>query len=104
VVGAVRGKRVAEALHTLEAMPKRAALPIMKLLRSAVANATQKGFHVEELVVSKATVDKGVVFKRSTPRARGSSSLIRKRSSHVTLELSKIPARVKATPVVKAEK
>ena len=91
VVGAMRGKRVVEALSTLDAMPKRAAGPIAKLLRSALANATSKGMHAEELMVSSATVNKGTVYKRSTPRARGSSSMIHKRSSHVKLELSKVP-------------
>ena len=109
VVGAIRGKRVVGALQVLEAMPKRAAGPIAKLLQSAVANASVKGFHADELVISKATVDKGMVIKRFTPRARGSSSPIHKRCSHVKLELSQIAPVVakapKATkPAAKAKK
>ncbi len=94
VVDAVRGKSVVEALRMLDAMPKRAATPIAKLLRSAVANASSKGLYAEELLVSKAVVGKGTVYKRSMPRARGSSSMIHKRCSHVQIELSKKPQMV----------
>ena len=96
VAGLVRGKRVNEALIVLDAMPKRAAAPVAKLIRSAVANARTKGISHDDLVVSKMTVGKGVVFKRSMPRARGSMSLIQKKSSHVTVELSNVVSKAKA--------
>ncbi len=96
VVGLVRGKRVNEALIVLDAMPKRAAEPVAKLIRSAVANARTKGISQDDLVVSKMTVGQGVVFKRSMPRARGSMSMLQKKSSHVTVELSNVAPKAKA--------
>jgi large subunit ribosomal protein L22 len=87
VAGLIRGKRVDLALAELEVLPKRAALPLAKLLRSAAANARVKGIDQNMLVVSKISVGKGTVMKRRSPRARGSSSVIRKKSSHVFLEL-----------------
>ena len=89
VVGAIRGKRVVDALNILDAMPKRAAGPVAKLLRSAVANASIKNITLEELMISKATVDKGMVIRRSMPRARGSSSMLHQRCSHIRFELSR---------------
>lgn len=85
----VRGKDVAKARATLKFVNKRAAEPFMKLLDSAVANATQQGVAAESLFVETVAVDKGVVLKRFMPRARGSASRINKRSSHITIALGK---------------
>lgn len=82
----VRGKEVGKALETLKFVNKRAALPVEKLIRSAVANAKNTGT-TGTLVVKSIAVDKGVVQKRFMPRARGSASPINKRSSHITIEL-----------------
>jgi len=84
----VRGKRVNEALATLQFVDKRAAGPFAKVINSAKANAVQAGKDVEKLVISKVTVDKGPTFKRFMPRARGSASPINRRNSHITVELS----------------
>lgn len=83
----IKGKRVADALTMLNALPKRASGPVNKLLLSAVANAKQAGVDETNLVVSNVTVNKGIVMKRSMPRARGSASRINKRTSHVLLTL-----------------
>lgn len=86
----VRGKDVEKALKTLTFVNKRAALPMEKLIKSAVANARTQGETApEKLVIKKIAVDKGIVMKRFTPRARGAASPINKRSSHITLELGK---------------
>lgn len=87
VVDVVRGKEVDTALTALQFLGKRAAGPVEKLIRSAVANARSQGIDTKTLVVSKITVDKGTVLKRFMPRARGSASRINKRNSHITLEL-----------------
>ncbi len=87
VADAVRGKSVTEALAVLAHMPKRAAVPMQKLLLSAVANAKNAGLSVDTLRVAKMSVDKGIVFKRLMPRARGRGAQILKRTSHVTLTL-----------------
>ncbi|HEX8993903.1 MAG TPA: 50S ribosomal protein L22 [Candidatus Paceibacterota bacterium] len=104
VAGLVRGKRVDEALAVLDMMPKRAALPVAKLIKSAVANAQSQGMMKDDLVISKVTVDKGIVFKRSVPRARGSMALIRKKASHIKLELSAAAAPKAPAKKVAAKK
>lgn len=83
----VRGKKVKDALNTLQFVDKRASEPFAKVIRSAAANATQKGMHADALKITKVTVDKGPTFKRFMPRARGSASRINKRNSHITVEL-----------------
>lgn len=83
----VRGKKVNDALTTLQFVDKRAAGPFSKVIRSAMANAKQTGANVEALKITKVTVDKGPTYKRFIPRARGSASRINKRNSHVTVEL-----------------
>ena len=100
----IKGKRVAEALILLENLPKRASLPIKKLLLSAVANAKTKGVSEENLFVENITVDKGIVLKRIMPRARGSASRINKRTSHVTLVLAEKEVKAKKVKKVSEKK
>lgn len=83
----VRGKSAAEALTTLQFVDKRAAGPFAKVIKSAVANAKDQGKDVDKLFVKTVQVNKGVVFKRFMPRARGSASRINKRNSHILVEL-----------------
>src|SRR3989344_5360758 len=87
VADAIRGKSVPRARILLEHMDKRAAHQIQKLLEAAIANAKQAGASADELSVKRIAVDKGFVFKKSMPRARGRATPIRKRTSHITLEL-----------------
>lgn len=87
---AIRGKRVPEALQTLHFLTRRAASPLAKLLRSAVANA-KHNYQISEaalLLVSEVRVDGGPTLKRRRPRARGRAFPIKKRTSHVRLVLS----------------
>lgn len=88
VADLVRGKKVSEALTTLQFVDKRASEPFAKVIKSAVANAKDAGVATENLVVKTVTVDKGVTYKRMMPRARGSASRINKRNSHITVELA----------------
>jgi len=87
VAGLIKGKSVAVAELELKHLAKRAALPMEKLLASAVANAKVAGADVENLMVKEVTVDKGVVLKRMMPRAFGRGAAIHKHASHVTLVL-----------------
>jgi large subunit ribosomal protein L22 len=89
VVDTVRGKSVSQALSILGFTRKKAALPVQKLLRSAVANAVDNGGinDVETLVVDRIMVDEGPTLKRYMPRARGRATPIRKRSSHIRVIL-----------------
>jgi large subunit ribosomal protein L22 len=104
VASLIKGKRVADAFICLDNLPKRASLPIKKLLASAVSNAKQKGIEAKDLIVSNITVDKGIVMRRSMPRARGSASRINRRTSHLLLTLSEISVDNNTKPVKKISK
>lgn len=88
VADVIRGKKVNEALNALRFVEKRAADPVAKVIRSAMANAVQAGSDPATLRIAHVAVDKGVTLKRFMPRARGSASRINKRSSHITVTLS----------------
>lgn len=83
----IKSKRVADAITILDSLPKRASGPVQSLLTSAISNAKQAGIKVEDLFVENVTVNKGIVMKRSMPRAHGSASRINKRTSHIMLSL-----------------
>lgn len=87
IAGLVRGKRVADALTTLQFVDKRAAGPFAKVIQSAAANAKSQGKAADTLFIKDVRVDKGIVYKRFMPRARGSASRINKRNSHISVEL-----------------
>lgn len=86
VADLIRGKKADYALALLATLPKRASEPLAKLLKAGIANAK---LPAGELVVSTIEVNGGVVMKRHMPRARGSASQILKRTSHITLGLSR---------------
>jgi large subunit ribosomal protein L22 len=89
VIDLIRGQRVQDALQTLRYTPKRAAKPIEKLLRSAVANAERKAddagapLDVDELFVSKCFVNEGTRWKRLRPAPMGRAFRYKKRTAHV---------------------
>jgi len=92
----IKGKSVLMALAQLKFLSKRASNPIEKLLNSAIANAEHNfGATRAELMVKDIRVDKGIVFRRSMPRARGSASPIKKRTSHITIVLGKLEEKPK---------
>ena len=89
VVDAIRGKKVVEAMRILSVMPKVMAGPVGKLVSSAVSNAKNGGAEeTDNLKIKEIRVDGGVVLKRGMPRAFGSMSPIRKKTSKITLVLS----------------
>ncbi|MBT5764536.1 MAG: 50S ribosomal protein L22 [Nitrospina sp.] len=85
----IRGKGVSDAINILAFTRKRAAGTFQKLLKSAIANAEEnhKVLDVDDLVVKNVRVDEGVTWKRNLPRARGTSNMIQKKTSHITLIL-----------------
>jgi len=88
VVDMVRGKDVQEALNILKFSPQRPADVVAKVMRSAVANAEQKGVaDVDRLFVKAVLVDQGPALKRFMPRAQGRATKIRKPTSHITVVL-----------------
>ena len=89
VADAVRGKTVATALQTLALMPKKGAAIVKKVLESAVANAEHNhGADIDELKVSSIFVDEAPTFKRFRARAKGRSTQIIKRNSHITVQVA----------------
>jgi len=89
VADEVRGLAVGDALARLKYTSAAAARPLAKLLRSAVANAEQKGgrVDVDALVVKTLAVDQGPKMRRFMPRAQGRAYRIEKKTSHVYVEL-----------------
>lgn len=84
----IRGKKVQDAKNALVFAGKRAAPVIANLLHSAVENAKNIGVSdVSNLFVKEVRVDQGIVMKRIMPRARGSASPIRKKTSHIIIVL-----------------
>ncbi|WP_431801836.1 50S ribosomal protein L22 [Microbacterium sp. bgisy203] len=94
VVALIKGKQAQEALAILKFAPQSASEPIYKLVESAVANARVKadrdGEYLDEqdLYVRNAYVDEGTTLKRFQPRAQGRAFQIKKRTSHITVELA----------------
>jgi large subunit ribosomal protein L22 len=89
VADAVRGQSVGSALQILTLMPKKGAGIVKKVLESAIANAEHNhGADIDELKVSVIYVDEAPSFKRFQPRAKGRSSRIIKRNSHITVRVA----------------
>lgn len=91
VAYALKGLPAVEAEAQLSIRNKRASLPLLKLLRSAVSNAKNKNLDLSKLFISKITVDQGPILKRFLPRAQGKATSIHKKLSHITLILSEAP-------------
>jgi large subunit ribosomal protein L22 len=91
VLDQIRGETYRDALIILEFMPYRACEPVMKLLRSAVANAEHNnGLDPTDLVISEAYADAGPTLRRYRPRAQGRAYQIRKPTCHITIAVSPI--------------
>ena len=85
----IRGKDVKTAAAYLMQTPKAASEPMLKLLKSAIANAENNhGMDAEKLYVSTAIANPGPTLKRGMPRARGRYNRILKRTTHLTIGVS----------------
>ena len=92
VLDLVRGQDVILAAEILANGDREAATVVGKVLASAVANAVHNdGLDAEELYVSACYADEGSTLKRWRPRARGRATRIRKRTSHITIIVSRMP-------------
>jgi large subunit ribosomal protein L22 len=92
VVDLIKGRHANEALSVLRFAPQGASVPVAKALESAMANAENNlDLDPDTLWVSKAFVDEGPTLKRFRPRAQGRAYRIRKRSSHITIEVESRP-------------
>jgi large subunit ribosomal protein L22 len=94
VVALVKGRPVAEALDILRYAPQAAATPVYKVIASAAANAENNhAMDRDTLVVAVAVADEGPTLKRIRPRAQGRAYRIRKRTSHITVEVESMPEK-----------
>jgi large subunit ribosomal protein L22 len=93
VLDLIRGQDVQRAAEILNGVEREAAEVIGKVLASAVANAAHNDQqNPEELYVSACYADEGATMKRWRPRARGRATRIRKRTCHITIIVSRLPA------------
>jgi len=91
VIALIRDLPVQEALSVLKFAPQAASEPVSKVLASAIANAEHNfSLDPESLFISSAYVDEGPTMKRFRPRAQGRAYRIRKRTSHITIEVESV--------------
>jgi len=87
VMDLIRGRDVDDALAILGFSKQRAAVMIDKVVRSAVANATEKEADTESLFIKTCFVDPGPIIKRFQPKDRGKAYAIQKKTSHLVVGL-----------------
>ena len=112
VVALIKGKQAQEAIAILKFAPQSASEPIGKLVAAAIANARVKAdkdseyLDEQDLYVANAYVDEGTTLKRFQPRAQGRAFQIKKRTSHITVQLStpEVDAAAPAKTTKKASK
>jgi len=92
VADLIRGQNVQDAEQQLLFSTKRAAKPVLKLLKSAIANAG----NLSNLYIAEIRVDQGPTLKRWRARARGRAAMIKKRTSHITIKLEQCGTKSKS--------
>ena len=92
VIDLIRGRNAGQALNVLRFTKKRAARPIEKVLRSAIANAEQKAqtVDVDRLVVKRAVVNEGPRLRRVRAAPHGRAHLYKRRSSHIEIAVAEL--------------
>ncbi len=90
VIDLLRGKTATEALILLKYIPYKAAMPIEKVLKSAMANAEQQNtkLDIDKLKIKTALVDHGPIMRRTDTRAMGRANIIKKRTCHIKIILA----------------
>lgn len=87
----IRGKQAQEGLNLLRYVPNRGARMLEKVLKSAIANAEDRGArNAERLVIVDARANNGPMFKRMFPRARGTAYIIRRRFAHIHVAIDTV--------------
>lgn len=87
VISLIEGAKVQKASVTLQMVNKKGAYYLGKVLKSAVANAKNKGYDENKLFISKVVANSGPMFRRHRAASFGRASIIRKRTSHLLVEL-----------------
>src|SRR3954452_14474531 len=96
VIELIRDMPAQEALSVLKFAPQAASEPVAKVLASAIANAEHNfSLDPESLIITRAFVDEGPTLKRFRPRAQGRAYRIRKRTSHITIEVESVDVPTK---------
>jgi large subunit ribosomal protein L22 len=89
ILNLIRGKYADDAVDILRYLPHRGARMIENVLKSAMANAEDRGVrNVGDMIIFDARGDGGPMFKRLMPRARGMAYMIRRRSAHIVIGLT----------------
>ena len=97
ILDLVRGKYADDALDVLKYLPNRGARMIEQVIKSAMANAEDKGEkYPGDLIIMELRGDGGPMFKRLMPRARGMAYMIRRRSSHISVILADVDTYMNA--------
>lgn len=106
VASAVRNKKVVDAIAVLSLLEKRTAMPILKTLKSAVANAVNNNKLSESsLWIKRIDVSGGVVYKRFRPSTRGRVHPYKKRTTHFAVVLEdKVMEKSEIKTMPKAKK
>lgn len=106
VADLVRGKKVEKALYVLEYLTKSASQPVRRVIDMAVSDA-KNNFNLSnpsDLFIKDIRVDEGVALKRYMPRARGRAARIKKRTSHIYVELATVPRKQEVSSVVSSHR
>lgn len=103
VVAMIKKMTPSKAVEMLPYVAKRSAMPLAKVIKSAIANAAQRGIGSEDLMFKEIQIGEGPRLKRGQPVSRGRFHPIKKRMSHirVTLTTAKEVAKKEAKPEVK---
>lgn len=87
IITLVKGEPVLEAQAVLKSLNKKGARILEKVLVSAISNAKSKGYQESKLFILRLVVNQGPAFKRYRAASFGRATMIRKRTSHILVEL-----------------
>lgn len=99
VISLIKGSSVDEALAKLQYINKKGAVHLNKILKSAIANAKKKGHQEKSLFISKAIANPGPSLKRYRAASFGRASLIKKRTSHILIELDTVEKLIEGVKI-----
>jgi large subunit ribosomal protein L22 len=87
VIDLIKGAKVSEAITRLQLINKKGAYYLNKVLKSALANAKNKGHDEDKLFISKVIANPGPALKRFRAASFGRAVMVKKRTSHILIEL-----------------
>lgn len=102
VMALVRNKKAIRAISELAMINKKGAYYLSKVLKSAMANAKNKGYREDKLFISKVTANPGPVLKRFRAASFGRATTIRKRTSHILIELGSLEKLIKGVNLARS--